>query len=129
MSPQVVLARPHPFIRQPMMETLTGLGYEAVASAAAPVGVVVSTSVNSEAGAFDEVLGEVKARYGNVPLVIATLMKPEAAGRSLATIIQKFFPGREVSFLGSYRKGNVLIVRPEDLATADARQVLQQHLS
>lgn len=130
MSRQVVLARPHPFIRQPMTETLAGLGFEPVASASGtPAGVVVSTSVNSEAGAFDEVLADVKARYGNAPLVIATLMKPEVAGRSLAKTIARVFPGRAVSFLNDYRKGNVLIVRPDDLKADGARDVFRKHLS
>lgn len=75
MPRQVVLARPHPFIRQPMTETLVELGFEPVANASSPpAGVVVSTSVNSDVGAFDDVLADVKSRCGSVPLVIATLI-------------------------------------------------------
>lgn len=47
---------------------------------------------------------------------------------SLAKTIEKIFPDRAVSFLTDYRKGNVLIIRPDDLRTGAARNVFHKHL-
>lgn len=85
MSREVVLARPHPFIRKPMTELLTKLGFTPVAgtSEGRPAGVIVSSSVTSEAGSFEDVLKMVKETWQGVPLVVATLLKPDMAIKSL----------------------------------------------
>lgn len=127
MSREVVLARPHPFIRKPMTELLTKLGFTPVTghSSGKPAGVVVSSSVTSEAGSFGDVLRMVKQTWAEAPLVVATLLKPDLAIRSLGKEIEAVFPGKRIGFPSDRLPADILIVRPEDLTTAQTERVIQ----
>ncbi|MBE0487208.1 hypothetical protein [Marinobacter sp.] len=130
MSKEVVLARPHPFIRKPMTELLAKLGYTPVTDSgtAKPAGVIVSSSVTSEAGSFEDVLKLVKRTWAGVPLVVATLLKPEMAIKTLGKELELIFPGKRIGFPSDGQKVDILIVRPDDLKTPLAERVMQGFL-
>jgi|1_EtaG_2_1085319.scaffolds.fasta_scaffold00009_335 hypothetical protein len=127
MSREVVLARPHPFIRKPMTELLTKLGFTPVtgSSSAKPAGVIVSSSVTSEAGSFADVLQMVKQTWAGVPLVVATLLKPDMAIKSLGKELEAVFPGKKIGFPSEGQKADILIVRPDDLKVPQIERVIQ----
>lgn len=128
MSKEVVLARPHPFIRKPMTELLTKLGYTPVADGSSdnkPVGVIVSTSVTSEAGSFADVLKLVKQKWSGVPLMVATLLKPDMAIKSLGRQLEENFPGKRIGFPSEGQKADILIVRPDDLKVPQTERAIQ----
>lgn len=130
MSKEVVLARPHPFIRKPMSELLGKLGYKPVTEGgtAKPAGVVVSSSLTSEAGSFEDVLQMVRQKYAGVPLIVATLLKPELAETALGRSLAQVFPGKKFGFPSSGTRGDILIVRPDDLKMPDAEKMIQSFL-
>ncbi|PKM03654.1 MAG: hypothetical protein CVV16_08200 [Gammaproteobacteria bacterium HGW-Gammaproteobacteria-6] len=130
MTKEVILARPHPFIRKPMTELLNKLGYSPVTQSGVgkPAGVIVSSSVMSEAGSFEDMLKQVKQSWAGVPLVVATLLKPEMALKSLGKEIESVFPGKRVGFPSDAQKVDILIVRPDDLKSSQTERVMQGFL-
>lgn len=130
MSKEVVLARPHPFIRKPMTELLGKLGYTPVAdgSSSRPAGVIVSSSVTSEAGSFEDVLKMVSQKYAGVPLIVATLLNPELAEMSLGKSLSQAFPGKKLGFPSAGTRGDILVVRPDDLKSVDTEKLIQSFL-
>lgn len=127
MSREVVLARPHPFIRKPMIELLTKLGFTPVTgnSAVQPAGIIVSSSVTSEAGSFEDVLKLVKQTWAGVPLIVATLLKPDMAIKSLGKELEAVFPDKTIGFPSEGQKADILIVRPDDLKAPQTERVIQ----
>ncbi|EMP54387.1 hypothetical protein MSNKSG1_15556 [Marinobacter santoriniensis NKSG1] len=127
MPREVVLARPHPFIRKPMTELLTKIGFAPVAgkSSGRPAGVIVSSSVTSEAGSFEDVLKLVKNTWDDVPLVVATLLKPDMAIKSLGKDLAEVFPGKRVGFPSESRAPDILLVGLDDLRSPQTERVFQ----
>ena len=127
MTREVVLARPHPFIRKPMTELLSKLGFTPVTSGSStkPAGVIVSSSVTSETGSFADVLKMVKQTWTGVPLVVATLLKPDMAIKSLGKELEMVFPGKKIGFPSEGQKADILIVRPDDLKVPQTERVLR----
>jgi len=130
MAKEVLLARPHPFIRKPMSDFLTRLGFTPTQDAprSRPAAVVVSSSVTSEHGAFEDVLESVKKAHSGVPLIVATLVKPELAKGSIGRTLASVFPGKKVGYAGEGTAGDILVVRPDDLANSRTGQLFRQML-
>lgn len=130
MSKKVVLARPHPFIRKPMTELLAKLGYTPVTELASgkPAGVIISSSVTSEGGSFQDVLKTVRKTWADAPLIVATLLKPDMARKSLGKELAEVFPGKKIGFPSEGKSGDILIVGPDDLKLPATEKLIQGFL-
>jgi hypothetical protein len=129
MTKEVLLARPHPFIRKSMTEFLTANGYTPVqelSNGVLPAAVVVSSSVTSGAGSFEDVLMMVRRTHRNRPLVVATLLKTELVKNTLSHTINDVFPEKKIGYASEGSVGDVLVVHPDDLKLVETQKLFRQ---
>jgi hypothetical protein len=71
----------------------------------------------------------VKETWSGVPLIVATLLKPEMALKSLGKDLEAIFPGRRIGFPSDGQVPDILIVRPDDLKLPQTERVIHGFLN